>query len=81
MLTGISISLFGKYIPVKGGDYYPAVIWAKFMIRIFLLPMKVKGLENLDPGKNYVFVANHQGAWEPIKSKEYRSCRQVPASP
>ena len=64
MLTGISISLFGKYLPVKGGDYYPAVIWAKFMIRIFLLPMKVKGLENLDPGKNYVFVANHQGAWD-----------------
>lgn len=64
MFAGLSISLFGKYLPVKGGDYYPAVVWAKFMIRIFLLPMKVTGLENLDPKKNYVFVANHQGAWD-----------------
>ena len=64
MLTGLSISLFGKYIPVKGGDYYPAVLWSKFMIRIFLLPIKVEGRENLDPNKNYVFIANHQGAWD-----------------
>ncbi|MBQ7361971.1 MAG: 1-acyl-sn-glycerol-3-phosphate acyltransferase [Bacteroidaceae bacterium] len=64
MLTGIIISLFGKYIPVKGGDYYPAVLWSKFMIRIFLLPIKVEGRENLDPNKNYVFIANHQGAWD-----------------
>ena len=64
MLTGISISLFGKYIPLKGGDYWPAVLWAKFMIRIFLLPIKVEGRENLDPAKNYIFIANHQGAWD-----------------
>ena len=63
-LTGISISLFGKYIPIKGGDYWPAVIWSKFMIRIFLLPIKVEGLENLEPNKPYVFVANHQGSWD-----------------
>lgn len=64
MLTGISISLFGRYIPIKGGDYYPAKIWAKFMIRIFLLPIKVEGKENLDPKQNYIFISNHQGAWD-----------------
>ncbi|MBE6302508.1 MAG: 1-acyl-sn-glycerol-3-phosphate acyltransferase [Bacteroidales bacterium] len=64
MLTGISVSLFGRYIPIKGGDYWPAVIWSKFMVRIFLLPMKVEGRENLDPNKNYIFIANHQGAWD-----------------
>lgn len=64
MLTGLIISLFGKYLPVKGGDYWPAVIWSKFMVRIFLLPMKVEGRENLDPNKNYIFIANHQGAWD-----------------
>jgi 1-acyl-sn-glycerol-3-phosphate acyltransferase len=64
MLTGLSMTLFGKYVHVKGGDYYPAVLWAKFMIRIFLLPMKVVGLENLEPGKKYIFVANHQGFWD-----------------
>ena len=63
-LAGISISLFGKYIPIKGGDYWPAVIWSKFMIRIFLLPMTVVGREKLDPNKNYIFIANHQGSWD-----------------
>lgn len=63
-LTGICISLFGKYIPIKGGDYWPAVIWSKFMIRIFLLPMTVVGREKLDPNKNYIFIANHQGSWD-----------------
>lgn len=64
MFAGLSISLFGKYLKVKGGDYYPAVLWAKFMIRVFLLPIKVEGRENLDPNQNYVFVANHQGFWD-----------------
>lgn len=64
MITSFSISLFGKYLPIKGGDYYPGKIWAKLMIRIFLLPMKVEGKENLDPEKNYIFIANHQGAWD-----------------
>lgn len=64
MLTGLSMTLVGKYVHVKGGDYYPAVLWAKFMIRIFLLPMKVVGLENLEPDKKYIFVANHQGFWD-----------------
>ena len=64
MLTGLSMTLFGKYVHVKGGDYYPAVLWAKFMICIFLLPMKVVGLENLEPDKKYIFVANHQGFWD-----------------
>lgn len=64
MLAGITISLFGKYIPVKGGDYYPAVLWSKFMVRVFLLPITVEGRENLDPNQNYIFIANHQGFWD-----------------
>ena len=55
-LTGISISLFGKYLKVKNGDYWPAVIWSKFMVRIFLLPITIKGREKLDPNKNYIFI-------------------------
>ena len=64
MMAGLGISLFGKYIPVKGGDYWPAVIWSKFMVRIFLLPITIKGREKLDPKKNYIFIANHQGSWD-----------------
>lgn len=44
--------------------YYPGHIWAKVIIRIFLLPVKVEGRENLEEGHSYVFVSNHQGAFD-----------------
>ena len=44
--------------------YYPAHIWARFVLWIFLLPVKVEGRENLKKGQSYVFVANHQGAFD-----------------
>ena len=33
-------------------------------IRILLLPVKVEGRENLDSKQSYVFVSNHQGAFD-----------------
>lgn len=44
--------------------YYPGKWWAQFIIRILLLPVKVEGRENLVKGQSYVFVANHQGAFD-----------------
>ena len=44
--------------------YYPGKLWARLIIRMFLLPVKVEGRENLEPGRSYVFVANHQGAYD-----------------
>ena len=44
--------------------YYPGKWWAQFIIRILLLPVKVEGRENLLKGQSYVFVANHQGAFD-----------------
>lgn len=44
--------------------YYPGKWWAQFIIRILLLPVKVEGGENLVKGQSYVFVANHQGAFD-----------------
>lgn len=44
--------------------YYPGKWWAQFIIRILLLPVKVEGRENLVNGQSYVFVANHQGAFD-----------------
>lgn len=44
--------------------YYPGKWWAQFIIRILMLPVKVEGRENLVKGKSYVFVANHQGAFD-----------------
>ena len=44
--------------------YYPGHLWSRIMVRIFLLPVKVEGRENLERNQSYVFVANHQGAFD-----------------
>jgi 1-acyl-sn-glycerol-3-phosphate acyltransferase len=44
--------------------YYPGRWWGKIIIRSLLLPVKVEGREHLEKGQSYVFVANHQGAFD-----------------
>lgn len=44
--------------------YYPGRWWGKVIARVFLLPVKVEGGEGLKDGQSYVFVANHQGAFD-----------------
>ena len=44
--------------------YYPGKLWAQLIVRILLLPVRVEGRENLIPGCSYVFVSNHQGAFD-----------------
>lgn len=38
--------------------------WAWAMVRMLLLPVHVEGLERVDRRQSYVFVANHQGAFD-----------------
>ena len=44
--------------------YYPGRWWGRIIIRTLLLPVKVEGRENLQKGQSYVFVSNHQGAFD-----------------
>ena len=44
--------------------YWPAVVWSWLFCRILLLPVEVEGQDNIDPNTSYVFVANHQGAFD-----------------
>ena len=44
--------------------YYPGHLWSWLTVRLLLLPVKVEGREHLDPKQSYVFVANHQGAFD-----------------
>lgn len=44
--------------------YYPGKCWSWLTIRILLLPVKVEGREHLDKKQSYVFVSNHQGAFD-----------------
>ncbi|MBD5305487.1 MAG: 1-acyl-sn-glycerol-3-phosphate acyltransferase [Bacteroides sp.] len=44
--------------------YWPAHIWSRFTCVIFLMRVEVTGRENINPSESYVFVANHQGAYD-----------------
>lgn len=44
--------------------YYPGHWWSRITVRLLLLPVKIEGREHLDPKQSYVFVANHQGAFD-----------------
>ena len=44
--------------------YFPGHVWGKVIIRSLLLPVKVEGCEHLEKDQSYVFVANHQGAFD-----------------
>lgn len=49
---------------IKWGAYYPAHWWARLFCWLNLVTVSVKGHENVDRGTSYVFVANHQGAFD-----------------
>lgn len=44
--------------------FYPASYWGKFICWITMVKVTVTGKENIDPKKPYVFVANHQSAYD-----------------
>lgn len=44
--------------------YYPEVIWARLFCWLTWVKVSVEGRENIDPETSYVFVANHQGAYD-----------------
>lgn len=44
--------------------YHPGRLWSKFFCAVLLLPVRVEGREHLEDGTSYVFVSNHQGAFD-----------------
>lgn len=44
--------------------YYPGLIWSRLFCLISLVRIGVRGREKLDRSTSYVFVANHQGAYD-----------------
>ncbi len=44
--------------------YWPGRIWSRVICTVLLLPVKVEGHPEVDDRKSYVFVANHQGAFD-----------------
>lgn len=44
--------------------FYPARYWSRLFCFFSLSRVEVKGRENINPKTSYVFVANHQGAYD-----------------
>lgn len=44
--------------------YWPAHIWAQCFCYLSFVKVTVEGRNNIDRGRSYVFVANHQGAYD-----------------
>lgn len=44
--------------------YWPEVLWGKLFCILTGVRVKVSGRENIDKKQSYVFVANHQGAYD-----------------
>ena len=51
-------------VGIKWSSYYPAHIWAKLFCWLNLVSVTVKGRENVERNTSYVFVANHQSAFD-----------------
>ena len=60
LATIIGCSLGGGHF----WGYYPAHLWGRFILWLLLLPVKTEGRRHLEPKQSYVFVANHQGAFD-----------------
>ena len=60
ILTTIGSILFGG----RWWGYWPAHIWARLFCIMSLVRVTVNGRENISKGISYVFVANHQGAYD-----------------
>lgn len=44
--------------------YWPAHYWSRCVCTLWFVRIKVVGRDNIDPCQSYVFVANHQGAFD-----------------
>lgn len=64
ILTALSVTIGCTLGNGHFWGYWPAHWWGKVIIRVLLLPVKIEGREHLQPGQSYVFVANHQGAFD-----------------
>lgn len=44
--------------------YYPEILWSRIILALTLVRVKVRRIGHLDDSTSYVFVANHQSAYD-----------------
>lgn len=64
ILTALSTSV-GSIL--GGGNwwgYYPPMLWSKLFCWLMFVRVSVEGRDNIDSKTSYVFISNHQGAYD-----------------
>lgn len=64
VLTGIVTIIGSLAVGGRFWGYWPPHIWAKICTWLTLVKVEVRGRENIQEKTSYVFVANHQGAYD-----------------
>lgn len=64
ILTAIATFIGSALGAGRWWGYYPEVLWSRIFCWFAFVRVSVKGRENIDPDTSYVFVANHQGAYD-----------------
>ena len=88
LITAITVFLGCMCGGERFFSFYPCVIWSRLFCFFSLCPVKVKGKEKLDRKQSYIFISNHQGAYDiflifgqigqPIKWIMKQSLRKIP---
>ncbi len=64
ILTAVTVSIGCAIGNGHFWGYYPGHWWGRIIIRTLLLPVTIEGREHLENNQSYVFIANHQGAFD-----------------
>lgn len=64
LITAIIVIVFSSIFGNKYWGYYPPKWWSRLVCWLSLCRVKTRGHENLDENTSYVFIANHQGAFD-----------------
>lgn len=64
ILTAVTTAVTSALGAGRWGGYYPEVLWARIFCWMAFVRVTVRGRENITKGTSYVFVANHEGAYD-----------------
>ena len=57
-------TMIGSIFDDRFWGYWPGMIWGRLFYRLFFIPLKVDGKENIKKGQSYVIAPNHQSYWD-----------------
>jgi 1-acyl-sn-glycerol-3-phosphate acyltransferase len=67
IVVTILVALFtmiGSIFNDRFWGYWPGMIWGRLFYLVFMIPVKIDGLENIQKGQSYIIAPNHQSYWD-----------------